>query len=136
LQALKDEDYDSIKSICDDITRSDEFLTLPPSKMEIVSLQALFESFLGHHDSAFENFDYILKSEDSSKEVKINALIKRATLHIQLNNPEKGYKDFEKAIKLDGKCPDIYHHRGQVLYALTLGCFLLHVYSNNAIFSM
>jgi len=121
LQALKDEDYDSIKSMCDNITRSVEFLTLPPSKMEIVSLQALFESFLGHHDSAFENFDYILKSKDSSEDVKINALIKRATLYIQLNNTQKGYKDFEKAIKINPKCPDIYHHRGQVLYVLTLG---------------
>jgi len=92
--------------------------------MEIVSLQALFESFLGHHDSAFKNFNYILKSEDSSKDVKINALIKRATLYIQLNNPEKGYKDFEKAIKIDEKCPDIYHHRGQVLYT----CIRIHVF--------
>jgi import receptor subunit TOM70 len=124
LLALKDEDYDSIKSICDDITSSDEFPILPSSKMEIVSLQALFESFLGHHDSAFKNFNYILKSEDSSKDVKINALIKRATLYIQLNNPEKGYKDFEKAIKIDEKCPDIYHHRGQVLYT----CIRIHVF--------
>ncbi|EZA50236.1 mitochondrial import receptor subunit TOM70 [Ooceraea biroi] len=114
LKALQNEDYESIKSICTDIVNSNEFSTLPSSKMEIVLLQATFDILLGQYDSALKAFSSILESKDSSKDVKINALIKRASLHTQLNCSEKAFSDFDEAIKIDEECADIYLHRGQV----------------------
>lgn len=48
-----------------------------------------------------------------------NALIKRASLHIQqCSDPEKdplmSLADFELALKIDPTNPDVYFHRGQV----------------------
>ena len=44
----------------------------------------------------------------------MNALIKRGSIHLQLDSPEASVADFKKAIDIDDKNSDIYHHRGQV----------------------
>jgi hypothetical protein len=53
-----------------------------------------------------------------------NALIKRASLHIQqCSDPEKdtllSFADFEEALKADPTNPDIFFHRGQVLFLIS-----------------
>lgn len=117
LQALRGEKYETISSICADIINSAEFPSLPPSRMEIVLLQATFEVFHGQHDNALKLFKSVLNSEDSSLDVKLNALIKRGTLQMQLDDPIQAFIDFDEAIMVDKTSPDIYHHRGQ-LYLL------------------
>ena len=44
----------------------------------------------------------------------MNALIKRGSIHLQLDAPEASVADFKKAIDIDDKNSDIFHHRGQV----------------------
>ena len=51
--------------------------------------------------------------------VKVNALIKRASLFIQQckdpsKDPQLSFADFSTALELDPDNADIYHHRGQV----------------------
>ena len=51
--------------------------------------------------------------------VRVNALIKRASLFIQQckdpsKDPELSFADFSAALELDPDNADIYHHRGQV----------------------
>ena len=58
--------------------------------------------------------------------VRVNALIKRASLFIQQckdpsKDPELSFADFSAALELDPDNADIYHHRGQV------GCLLLAI---------
>lgn len=49
-----------------------------------------------------------------NSQLKINALIKRGTLHQHQGNADKREEDFNKAIEIDENNPDIYHHLGQV----------------------
>lgn len=123
LQVLKNEKYDDIIPLCTDAIKSAEFDTLP-CKLEILLLRATFYLLLGKHSSAFEDLHVIINtSEDAPKNVILNALIKEATLYMQLEDPDKALKGFEAAIKLDETYGDIYHHSGQVSYTE-------HVYSS------
>ena len=64
--------------------------------------------------------------------VRVNALIKRASLFIQQckdpsKDPELSFADFSAALELDPDNADIYHHRGQVgcspfFWALSVMC--------------
>lgn len=47
-------------------------------------------------------------------QLRINALIKRASLHMQLEDTNKCLEDFNLAARLDPNNSDVYHHRGQV----------------------
>ncbi|KAL2747199.1 mitochondrial import receptor subunit TOM70 [Vespula maculifrons] len=113
MKALDDQDYDNIIPLCTNEIDSEQLEVLP-WKMEMLLLRATFYLLLGKHDAALEDFEKIINSTDASKEVKVNALIKRASLYMQLENPEKSFIDFDLAINLDPNCSDIYHHRGQI----------------------
>ncbi|XP_070528059.1 mitochondrial import receptor subunit TOM70 isoform X2 [Cardiocondyla obscurior] len=114
LKALKDTDYDEIIPLCTEIIEKPEFDTLSSFKLEVLLLRATFHLLLGEHDAAIQDFERILNSEDASDDVKINALIKRAALYMQLDNPEMTFRNFELAISINPTYSDIYHHRGQV----------------------
>jgi len=88
---------------------------------------------LGEHDAAFQDFESILNNESASDDIKINALIKRAALYMQLDNPEMTFKDFELAISINPNYSDIYHHRGQVRFE---HIFLLHTQNNYIIIQL
>ena len=54
-------------------------------------------------------------------QVKVNALIKRASLFIQQckdprNDPALSLKDFATAVEIDPSNPDVYHHRSNFNY--------------------
>lgn len=115
LHALKREKYDDIIPLCTEAIESPEFDTLP-CKMEVLLFRATFQLLLGKHDAAIQDLDNIINSDDASEDIKVNALIKRATLYMQLESSEKTFSDFELAIKINPDYGDIYHHRGQVLY--------------------
>lgn len=114
LEALRDEDYDNIIPICTEIIESPDFNTLPTSKLEVFLLRGTFYVLVGKRDAALEDFARILNSEDASNNVKVNALIKKATLHMQFDTSEMSFNDFNQAINIDPNCAEIYHHRGQV----------------------
>jgi len=88
----------------------------------VLLLRATFYLLLGEHDAAIQDFESILNSEDASDDMRINALIKRAALYVQLENPDMTFKDFDLAISINPSYSDIYHHRGQVRI-LTLNTF-------------
>lgn len=45
----------------------------------------------------------------------MNALVKRATLRMQLGSPEESLHDLLMAAELGPDNADVFHHRGQVL---------------------
>lgn len=114
LEYVKEERYDDIIPLCTEQLNSSEPDTLP-HKMEILLLRATFYLLIGQHDAAIEDFGTIMNSDTVPKAVKVNALVKRATLHMQLESPEKSFCDFKLAIETDPDCSDIYSHKGQVL---------------------
>ncbi|XP_011692581.1 PREDICTED: mitochondrial import receptor subunit TOM70-like isoform X2 [Wasmannia auropunctata] len=112
LRALKDKKYDDIIPLCTKIIKKPEFDTLPSTKLEVLLLRATFYVLLGKYDSAIQDFERILSSEDASDDVKTNALIKRAALYTNLENLEMAFKDFELAINMNPSYSEIYYFRG------------------------
>jgi len=71
-------------------------------------------------DKAMDDFNNVMKLEDNqvNNKLKVDALIKRGSLHMQEAKEQECYKDFSDAIEIDANDTNIYHHRGQ-LYFLT-----------------
>ncbi|KAG7203795.1 hypothetical protein KM043_013814 [Ampulex compressa] len=113
LTALREQRYDDIIELCTE--EIDTYgLEARPYKMELMLLRATFYLLLGKHDAAIADFKTIINDDTAPKEVKVNALIKQATLFMQLEDPVNSFSHFEMATLLDPDCADIYHHRGQV----------------------
>ena len=114
-QACKNGAYDDVIPICtqeiESIGNKDT-----PIKMQLHLLRGTFYIFIGQHDSAMSDLEIVINSPVSSTAVKVNALINRASLFMQLENHEKCFEDYKLAIELDPDCSDIYHHRGQVKF--------------------
>jgi len=69
--------------------------------------------------AAFEDLTVVITNEEASPKLRVNALIKRASLYIQRcrdpkKDPELAFADFAIAASLEPENADIYHHRGQV----------------------
>lgn len=82
--------------------------------MKLLLLRGTFYLLLGQHDKAIDDLEMIISNEEADKDVRVNALIKRATMYMQVENPDKSFADFDKAISINPDCGDIYHHRAQV----------------------
>ncbi|CAG4975540.1 unnamed protein product [Parnassius apollo] len=111
-KALDSQDYDSVVDSCTEELEADG-----KYKYEALLLRATFYLLLGRHEEAQADLGQIIDS-DASLKVKVNALIKRASLFTQLENTERCLEDFANAAKLDPNNSDIYHHRGQVYLLL------------------
>lgn len=111
-RALDAQDYDSIVNAC-----TEELNANGKYKNEALLLRATFYLLLGRHEEAQEDLGKVVDSDASTK-VKVNALIKRASLFTQLENTECCLEDFAHAALLDPNNSDIYHHRGQVYLLL------------------
>ncbi|CAH2108283.1 unnamed protein product [Euphydryas editha] len=110
--ALDAQDYESVVDACTEELQSDG-----QYKYEALLLRATFYLLLGRHDDAQSDLAKVIDS-DTSVKVKVNALIKRASLYTQLENTERCLEDFAYAAKIDPNNSDIYHHRGQVYLLL------------------
>lgn len=111
---MEKQEYDEIIPLC-----TEELNKLEPDdnsihKMKVLLLRGTFYLLLGLHDNALADLNAVITSDIASKELKVNALIKRASMYIQLESPEKSFTDFDNAKNLDPECGDIYHNRGQV----------------------
>lgn len=133
LEALKEENFDDIIPLCTEVANSSEFNTLL-YKMEILLLRSTFYLLLGKHELAIQDLNTIINSDETSKNVKVNALIKRATLYMQIENSEMTFNDFELAVKTNPSYGDIYHHRGQVLYHRNRNSTVRYTYTDNNCF--
>ncbi|KAL4715402.1 hypothetical protein ACJJTC_015173 [Scirpophaga incertulas] len=111
-QALDAQDYDSIVDAC-----TEELNTKGKYTNEALLLRATFYLLLGRHEEAQADLAKVIDS-DATVKVKVNSLIKRASLYTQLENTERCLEDFARASQLDPNNSDIYHHRGQVYLLL------------------
>ncbi|KYM96548.1 Mitochondrial import receptor subunit TOM70, partial [Cyphomyrmex costatus] len=112
LQALKNKEYQDIIPLCTEIIESSNFDTLPPSKLEVLLLRATFYFFWMNYNAAINDFEMILSSKDALRDIRVNALIKRANLHQEIKLQHLAFIDFELAIIINPSCCDIYYHRG------------------------
>lgn len=115
-KALKDCKYEDIIAACDeeiDSTESDV-----KRQMEARLLRGTMYLLLGSLADASKDLDVVIDSPDASTAVKVNALIKRASLNVQNEQHQKGFEDFGSAEKLDPSNADVFHQRGQVFILL------------------
>jgi import receptor subunit TOM70 len=123
LECLRQEKYDQIISAC-----TEELSTTNGASSgdghtsratESLLLRGTFYILTKQMSQAFEDLGNVIDNEDASAKLRVNALIKRASLFIQQckdpqKDPEMSLADFKKAEMLDSENTDIYHHRGQV----------------------
>ncbi|XP_076377050.1 translocase of outer membrane 70 [Megalopta genalis] len=112
LEHMKNEQYDDIIPLCTEALENSESDILP-HKTEVLLLRATFYLLLLRFESAREDFVAIIEDENVPKNIKVNALVKRATLYMHLEDLDKCFEDFESAIKLDPDYGDIYLHKAQ-----------------------
>lgn len=113
-EALKKEQYEAVIPHCDH-----EITTGGGQAAEARLLRATFYILTKQQDLAMEDLTLLIDGEETDVKLKVNALIKRASLYIQQckdpsKDPMLSFSDFTRAVELDPENADIYHHRGQV----------------------
>jgi len=113
-ECLKACDYENIIKHCEE-----ELNNNGERSHEAKLLRATFNILCKQQEKAMEDLSDLIQDDKVSVKIRVNALIKRASLFIQQckdpsKDPELSFKDFTTALELDPENADIYHHRGQV----------------------
>ncbi|KAF4528114.1 hypothetical protein B566_EDAN016595 [Ephemera danica] len=98
--AVREKNYEDVVSACTEELESENGKYKP----EALLLRATMNLLQGIHKPAMADFD----------KVRVNALIKRASMYMQLEDPQRCLEDFSTAAEIDPDNSDIFHHRGQV----------------------
>ncbi|XP_017772983.1 PREDICTED: mitochondrial import receptor subunit TOM70 [Nicrophorus vespilloides] len=106
------EKFDDIIAACTEEINSSE----SESKyiFESLSLRSAFYMLCGRQQDALDDMNTIINSNDVDEKIKINSIIKRASLYMQRGDIETSLADFQKAAELGPEIADVYHHRGQI----------------------
>nr|XP_022914549.1 mitochondrial import receptor subunit TOM70 [Onthophagus taurus] len=110
--AFATEKYDDIIQACTEEIANSE--SESQFYVEALSLRATFNILSGSHNEALIDLKTIIETDGIEVGIKVNSLIKRGSLYLQLDNMEQCTKDFSLAAELGPDISDIYHHRGQV----------------------
>jgi len=116
-RAKKNMSIEKYESIVDDCTKEIE-INGEYSQLARL-LRGTFFIMMKQTASAMEDLNILIDDNAVDVKVKVNALIKRASLFIQQckdpkTDPELSLADFAKAANIDPDNADVYHHRGQV----------------------
>jgi len=116
LECLRQETYEGVISAC-----NEDLSQLPSgsSPSMCLLLRGTFYILNKQMSLAFTDLEKVIDDQTASAPIRVNALIKRASLFIQQckdphRDPELSLADFKKAEELDPDNADLYHHRGQV----------------------
>lgn len=116
IDCMKNRDYDNIIDMCDQEIESNG-----KCKSRALLLRGTLKTLMCDVTTAISDFNQVLELEeddDDTKNLKVDALIKRGSLKMQQANDVGCYADLSEALQINDKNPNIYHHRGQ-LYFLT-----------------
>jgi len=113
-ECLKKEKYEEVISHCDY-----EISTSGLNSSDAKLLRATFYILTKQQTLAMQDLTSLIEDQEAAVKLRVNALIKRASLFIQQckdpsKDPQLSFADFEMAVQLDPDNADIYHHRGQV----------------------
>ncbi|XP_046387645.1 mitochondrial import receptor subunit TOM70 isoform X2 [Ischnura elegans] len=110
IEAFQAQRYDEIIPACTEEINAEN----SKYKLEALSLRATFFLLRGEYKVALADLEKVIENKDANVELRVNALIKRASLHMQMEDPPKAIEDFNRAAELGPGISDVYHHRGQV----------------------
>lgn len=110
------ENYDDVIPACTEEIESSE--SESDYKNEATLLRGTFQLLSGCFAEAQQDFDAIINNHEADKSLRVNALLKRASLNVQTEKKDNGLTDFAEAEKLDPTNADIYHQRAQIFTLL------------------
>lgn len=116
VNSMKNKEYDNILDMC-----TEEIDAGGKYKDRSLLLRGTIKTLMCDVESAMADFNEVMlldDVDDVAKMLKVDALIKRASLKMQQADDAGCYADLSKALEIDDKNANIYHHRGQ-LYFLT-----------------
>lgn len=108
--ALENSQYEAVITGCDEeVSQGGEHA------LEAKLLRGTLRLVSGEREGASEDLTTVIESTAASLDMRVNALIKRATLHLQAEDTDACESDFQTALSLDSDNCDLHHHRGQAL---------------------
>ncbi|KAF9467556.1 ADP/ATP carrier receptor [Collybia nuda] len=113
LQALEAADYAHALSFINESI--DQGISWDVGKAEALNLRGTFKFLTGDVDGAKADLQESLNLVPSFTQ----SLVKIASVHMEQGNAQKAFECFEEAIKFNPNDPDIYYHRGQVLFIMS-----------------
>uniref|UniRef100_A0A1A9Z8Q3 Mitochondrial import receptor subunit TOM70 n=1 Tax=Glossina pallidipes TaxID=7398 RepID=A0A1A9Z8Q3_GLOPL len=114
--AMDEQRYDEIIPACTEEIESSE--SESQYKSEALLLRGTFHLLSGSFTEAKQDLDAVINNADADVKLRAYALIKRASLHIQLEEKDQGLADFDQVQKLQPDNPDLYHQRAQIYILL------------------
>ncbi|KAF5319187.1 hypothetical protein D9619_008768 [Psilocybe cf. subviscida] len=112
LQALDAADYAHAVSFVNEAL--EQGISWDAGRAEALNLRGTFKFLTGEIPGAKEDLEESVKLVPTFTQ----SLVKIASVHMEQGDPQKAFECFDKAIACDEKDPDIYYHRGQVLFIM------------------
>ncbi|KXN81918.1 Mitochondrial import receptor subunit tom-70 [Leucoagaricus sp. SymC.cos] len=112
LQALKASDYPHVVSLVNEAI--DQGISTTEGKAEALNVRGTFKFLMGDIDGAKGDLEESIKLVPGFTQ----SLVKIASVHMEQGDPRTAFDCFEQAIKHNPNDPDIYYHRGQVLFIM------------------
>ncbi|THG92786.1 hypothetical protein EW145_g8587, partial [Phellinidium pouzarii] len=83
-------------------------------RAQALNLRGSFRFLMGDSQAAKEDLQAAIVAQPENTQ----SWVKIASVHMEQGEPELAFDAFEEAVKHDPKDPDIYYHRGQVLFIM------------------
>ncbi|EPQ53265.1 mitochondrial outer membrane translocase receptor TOM70 [Gloeophyllum trabeum ATCC 11539] len=112
LQALEAADYPHAMSLTNEAL--EQGVSFDAGKAEALNLRGTFKFLVGDIQGAKED----LLASVELVPAFTQSLVKLASVYMEQGDPPKAFEAFEEAIKFNPKDPDIFYHRGQVLFIM------------------
>lgn len=110
--ALAARDYAHAITFCNEAL--EQGLSTDATKGQALNLRGSFRFLMGDSQLAKEDFEAAIKALPSFTQ----SWVKIASVHMEQGKTDEAFAAFEEAIKQNPNDPDIYYHRGQVLFIM------------------
>ncbi|KAI0338689.1 ADP/ATP carrier receptor [Trametopsis cervina] len=112
LQALKAQNYTHALTLVNEAI--DQGISWDAGKAEALNLRGTFKFLLSNSTGAKDDLEASVALVPSLTQ----SWVKLASVFMELNEPTRTFDSFESAIKHNKDDPDIFYHRGQVLFIM------------------
>ncbi|KAJ3986532.1 ADP/ATP carrier receptor [Lentinula detonsa] len=111
-KALEEHDYKHSLDLVNDAL--EKGISWDVGKSEALNLRGTFKFLIGDVEAAKDDLNESIQLVPSFTQ----SLVKIASVYMEQGQAEKAFECFEEAIKHNPEDPDIYYHRGQVLFIM------------------
>ncbi|ORY62858.1 mitochondrial outer membrane translocase receptor TOM70 [Leucosporidium creatinivorum] len=87
-------------------------ISAPEGKAAALNMRATFKFIMSDAAGALTDLD----ESTTIWPTGAQSWVKKASVHMELSQPEEAFKDFEKALEIDPENADVFYHRGQVYF--------------------